>query len=351
MNAARLYLGLCLLTAACSGTATDAEDTPGEAAAAGTFSVANGGSSAGAPLVSEGGASPVGGAGAGGTAGSGANEAGGGSGGFIATAGASSGGADSGGGGANAGGAGAGGSSSGGSSMGGRSGTSGSGGASTGFDIDYSIWQLQLPSGTGTSPDIIPPSKLEGYRDAYFYPAADHGQIFMDPPTGIHTSGSVHPRSEMRESKPDNSQVLWKPSATNTMTVVGKAIKCSSCTIAQIFNGTHAITLAELQYSSSNGGSMKLFYEEAKGEGLAPVDLGVTIPLDTQYTFVMSLTKNVLSVTVNGKVRYTKTPSAAMLASQFYFKVGNYDQTSTGGPVVATVHSQIEVYSVAVAHE
>ncbi len=338
MNVARVCLGVCLFTTACSGSTNETDDAP--SATAGAWN--NGGSSA-----ESGGSAP-----AAGTSGAENSDAGRGAGGAIAAGGTSEGGAAA----ASSGGESSGGTSSagvGGASIGtaGSSSAGAGGAAATGFALDYSIWQLQLPSGSGTSPDIIPPSKLEGYEDAYFYPASDGGQMFMDPITGIHTNGSVHPRTEMRESKSDNSQVLWKPSATNTMTVVGKAVKCTSCTIAQVFNGTDAITLAELQYSSSNGGSMKLFYEEAKGQGDAPVDLGVSIPLDTRYTFVMSLTKNVLTVTVNGKVRYTKTPSADTLTSSFYFKVGDYDQKATGGAVSTTVNSEIEIYSVVVSHQ
>jgi hypothetical protein len=47
--------------------------------------------------------------------------------------------------------------------------------------IDFSIWSLQEPSGSGTSPTTISPSQLvAGYSDAYFHKAADGGQVFMD---------------------------------------------------------------------------------------------------------------------------------------------------------------------------
>ena len=220
----------------------------------------------------------------------------------------------------------------------------------SGFAVDYSIWQLQLPSG-GTSPDVIPPSKLATYSDAYFMKADDGGQIFMDPITGVPTGGSTHPRTELREVDANGDGALWSPSGTNTLTVTGKAIECASCTIGQIFNGSASITLAELEYSSDSGGSLKLLYEEAKGTAGTPLDLGVEVPLNQVYTFVLSLSNNRLSVSVDGHSVYSYTPSAPTLADQFYFKAGNYDQEAGAGPVTTSPHSQIENYAIAVTHE
>ena len=89
--------------------------------------------------------------------------------------------------------------------------------------IDYSIWSLQEPSGSGTSPTTISPSQLvAGYSDAYFYIAADGGQAFMDTQTGITTSGSTHCRTELREVTSSGAQAAWAPSGTNTMDVTGQ---------------------------------------------------------------------------------------------------------------------------------
>jgi hypothetical protein len=213
--------------------------------------------------------------------------------------------------------------------------------------IDYSIWQLQLPIGSGTSPTTVPPNQLAAFSNAYFYRADDGGQIFMDPATGVTTSGSVHPRTELREMSPAGAGAAWPSDAINTMTVTGKVLKGSNVTIAQVFNGPPSIPLAELQYSS---GGFTLFYEEAKGQGRS-TGLGNAVPLNTKYTFAMALSKGVLSVSINGKQVYTHTPSAGILASKFYFKVGNYDQTSTRGAVSTAAHSIVEAYSVVVVHQ
>ena len=169
----------------------------------------------------------------------------------------------------------------------------------------------------------------------------------MDPASGVTTSGSVHPRTELRESTATGGAAAWSASATNTMTVTGKVLKGSGVTIGQVFNGPDSITLAELQYSS---GGFSLFYEEAKGQGKSS-GLGAGTPLNTRYTFTMGFSKNVLTVSINGRQVYSHTPSAGILGSKFYFKVGDYDQNATRGAVGTTAHSIVENYSVAVVHD
>jgi hypothetical protein len=188
------------------------------------------------------------------------------------------------------------------------------------MSIDYAIWQLQLPTGSGHSPTTIPPQKLlMGYQDAYFYAAPDNGQMFMDPPTGITTSGSTRCRTELRESLETGAAASWHSTGTNTMTVTGKIVKGSNVTVAQVFDSGGGNTLCELQY---NGSGFSVFYEESKGSGsLTP--LNTSLALNTSYTFVLSLSSGVLTVTIDGKQLYSHMPSSGTLASTFYFKVGN----------------------------
>jgi Alginate lyase len=221
--------------------------------------------------------------------------------------------------------------------------------------IDYSIWLLQLPIGSGSSPTTVSSSELTaGYTSAYFYKASDGGQAFMDPATGVTTSGSEHCRTELRESTTGGAQAAWAGSGTHSMTVSGQVLKVGggssgTVTVGQLFNGTDAIPLCELEFSTRAGG-FKLLYEEAKGAGTS-TDLGTPIALHTPYTFALALTGGELRVTVNGKQVYTRTPSASTLAKKFYFKFGNYDQTAVAGAIGATPYTVVEVYSVRVVHE
>ena len=118
--------------------------------------------------------------------------------------------------------------------------------------IDYSIWSLQEPSGSGTSPTTISPSQLvAGYSDAYFYIAADGGQAFMDTQTGITTTGSTHCRTELRELTSSGAHAAWAPSGTNTMDVTGQVTllgggSSGKVTVGQVYNSNDSIPLCEL---------------------------------------------------------------------------------------------------------
>jgi hypothetical protein len=213
--------------------------------------------------------------------------------------------------------------------------------------IDWSIWQLQLPTGSGTSPTTVQPAELATFSNIYFYKADDGGQIFMSPATGVTTPNSTRCRTELRESNPSGGEAAWSPAGSNVMTVTGKVVKGSSITVGQVFNGSDGITLAELQYST-NG--FTLFYEEARGQGQS-TNLGNRTALDTRYTFTMEFSKHVLSVTLNGRQVFTRMPSSRILASSFYFKAGNYDQTTSRGTPGTTAHSIVEDYAISVVHQ
>jgi hypothetical protein len=234
---------------------------------------------------------------------------------------------------------------------GGVGGSTGSAGGAAKGPIDYSMWQLELPIGNGSPTTVPPKTLLAGFSNAYFFAAPDGGQMFMDPEHGVAFSGSVHPRSEMRETQPDGSEAMWTSSGTNTMTVTGKVTLLSggnsgSATIAQVFVAD-SNTLCELQY---NGSGMKLFYEESKGNGESPVDLKTSIPMNTKYTFILGYSKGLLTVNLNGKQVYSRTPSSAVSGKKFFFKFGNYDQTASPGTPNTTPYTDVEVYSVDVTH-
>ncbi len=319
------FVGLCFLLGACSGPGNEGntDGTPDPTAGSGGM-VASGGE-----LPALGGSPEAGGA---------PGTAGGGTGGDAV----------------------AGGGSAGESMLGGAGGTSGSTGGSAGAagtggkpPIDFSIWQLQLPTGSGTSPDTISSAKLlAGYESAYFKKADDGGYVFMDPAHGIHTPGSTRCRSEFREMK-GTAGAAWSSSGTNVMDVSGKVTLMSggskgSTTVGQVFvAGDNGNTLCELQY---NGSQFKVFYEESKGNGEGPFTLAGTVAMKTKYTFTLSLTKGVLDVSINGKVLWTRKPTSAVSGKTFYFKVGNYDQTTSEGTPTTTPYTEVEAYTIDVVH-
>jgi hypothetical protein len=219
-------------------------------------------------------------------------------------------------------------------------------------NIDFHIWSLQQPDGSTISSSQL----VSGYSSPYFYVASDGGQAFMDPKTGSTTSGSSHPRSEMREVTTSGSNAAWSWTGTNTMTNTAAVTlqgggSSGKTTIGQIFNSTDSIPLVELEYEAtpnSKGGNFRLLYEEAKGAGTY-TDLSTTASLGSQFTYQMSLSGGVATVSINGTQVFSKKPSFS--GKKFYFKCGDYDQTATSGSVTTTPYTIVELYSVNVVHQ
>ena len=225
--------------------------------------------------------------------------------------------------------------------------------------MDFSIWSLQEPGGSGTLPTTISPSQLvAGYSDAYFYKAADGGQAFMDTQTGIATSGSTHCRTELREMTSSGALAAWAPNGTNTMDVTGKVTLLGGGSSGKVTVGQIHVSvsdddddpppLCELQYSASVSGFV-LLYEEVKGEGKT-YDLKTPVAMNTPYSFQLSLTNSELTVSINGRQVFSRMPSASILTKKFYFKCGNYDQTAIAGPVTTTPYTIVENCSINVVH-
>jgi hypothetical protein len=220
--------------------------------------------------------------------------------------------------------------------------------------IDFSIWSLDEPS----SPTTIFPV-VAGHTDCYFYKAADGAQAFMVPKTGITTPHSTHCRTELREMTSSGAHAAWAMSGTNTMEVTGKVTllgggSSGKVTVGQVHfvgsNSTDSIPLCELVYSASHRGFV-LLYEETRGAGARNIDdLQTPVALNTPYSFQLSLTNRILTVSINGKQVHSCTPSPKSFNKRFYFKCGNYDQTTIAGAVTTTPYTIVEIYSINVVH-
>ncbi len=325
-----MFVASCFLVSACAGTSTGVDSTDGTpvatAGAEGNEMPSMGGTAgAGAPSVSAGSPAIAG-------------ETFGGESGVVEDAGASGLGVVGGSGGATE-----------------PGGSAGKSATSTG--IDYSIWELQLPTGALDDPDTyLPAQLLKGIgSNLYFYKAKDGGQVFMDPQQGAGTGGSKHCRSEMRETTTGGAAAAWHSTGTNTMTVEGALLKVGggskgSVTIGQVFVSP-SNTLCELQYSAEKGG-LVLFYEESKGNAPPAQDLKTPIAMNQRYKFTLGFSKGVLTVNVNDLPVYSRKPSPEVAAKTFYFKFGNYDQNATKAlPPGTAPFTEVEAYAVKVVHQ
>jgi hypothetical protein len=223
-----------------------------------------------------------------------------------------------------------------------------------GGNFDLSGWELELPiasSPGGTTPEIISNTQLagtSGFTDIYFYTdKTDGAMTFMDPTTGVTFSGSQHPRSEFREITNG-----WSTAGTNTQTVTMAVAQVpTTVTIGQIFQAPPAPSKPLLELEYNKGGAIKVLLEQGNtgGSALPPQKVG-TVTDGSMFTYELSLTGSTISVSVNGKSTSFGLPSA-FIGETFFFKVGDYDQTASGGTPGTQPGTIVKVYSLQVVHQ
>jgi hypothetical protein len=214
-----------------------------------------------------------------------------------------------------------------------------------GQNFDLSGYTLQLPTGAQGDVDTKSGSQLEaGYTDAhYFYSASDGAMVMMDPRVGYTTSGSQHPRTELREN------ATWTTAGTNILDASVAVTKVpGTTTIAQIFQGSGpSKPLCELQYSAS--GAVKLFVENTNQGGSSTTTTISSVALGTRFTYQLKLSGKTITAKVNGTTK-TFTTDDSFVGERFYFKAGNYDQTATQGTPQTSDGTVVKFYSLTITH-
>lgn len=215
-----------------------------------------------------------------------------------------------------------------------------------GGNFNLGGFTLQLPTGSSGNVDTVSGSQLEaGFTNQYYFytDSSDGSMVMMDPQVGWTTSGSQHPRTEMREN------ATWLTGGTNVLDATVKVTKVPSNTaIAQIFQGNGpSKPLCELQYTS--GGSVKLFLESTNQGGTSTTTPIVTVPVGTKFTYQLTLKGSTITVKVNDTVK-TFTMDSSFNGETFYFKAGNYDQSATSGSPQTSAGTVVKFYSLKITH-
>ncbi|KAK1245591.1 hypothetical protein MKX08_005220 [Trichoderma sp. CBMAI-0020] len=223
-----------------------------------------------------------------------------------------------------------------------------------GGNFDLSKWSLQLPIGSTGSPTTISASQLSGcggYQDPghkYFFTESGDGALVMKVPgapsnTGcVTTPNSKHCRTELRESNPSS----WDPNASNNKLTVTLAVEQPDnsgygTVVGQIHIADNVSTkpVCELYYNTN--GDLTMGVEQTRSGGNEVMTKVGNVPVGQQFTYTISYSSNVLSVSINGGA--AKTLSTYSLgAPSSYFKVGNYNQGSSA--------SDVHFFSINVSH-
>jgi hypothetical protein len=223
-----------------------------------------------------------------------------------------------------------------------------------GGNFDLSVWELQEPVGSAGNPTSIPPAQLEGpngYHDAYFFTDPTDGSMsFWDPENGVTTANSNYPRSELREMTSTGASANWAPTGTNTLSATLKVTQVPDhVAVGQIHLGTGTPSstkpLLELFYYST--GKIVMAIEQTPAGG-NEVDTTVgTVTLGTQWSYVVGLSGNTITLVIDGGATQTFTMSSTFDQEGMYFKAGDYDQ-SVGTSV--TTGAKVQFYALSVFH-
>ncbi len=214
-----------------------------------------------------------------------------------------------------------------------------------GQNFNLAPFTLQLPTGSADHPDMISGSQLTTYTASpYFYTNSSDGSMVMaDPKKGWTTSGSLHPRVELREN------AIWKTSGTNTLSATVKVVEVPDhTTIGQIFQGTGpSKPLCELQVTSK--GVVKLLLEDTNQGGSSTSPQITTVSLGSKFDYEMQLSGTTITITVNNVAKTFNLPSS-FIGESFYFKAGDYDQTATAGTPSSSPSTIVQFYALSIQH-
>jgi hypothetical protein len=242
---------------------------------------------------------------------------------------------------------------------GGGAGDGGAGGTldptvAPGGNFDLTLWELQEPYGSPGSPTTLTPDQLagpKGFHDAYFYTdPSDGSMVFWDPENGVTTPNSSYPRSELREMTAKGAAADWAIAGTHTLSATLKVTKVPDhVAVGQIHlgTGTPASTkpLLELYYYSD--GTIKIGIEATPAGGDEPQTPAGKVPLGTKWSYVIGLSGDTISLTIDAGKPQTFTMSSTFNNENMYFKAGAYDQ-SVG--TSATVGAQVQFYALKIFH-
>jgi uncharacterized membrane protein len=219
--------------------------------------------------------------------------------------------------------------------------------ATPGCNFDLSIWSLQLPIGQPGNPTTITNTQLEnGFTDAYFFTGSDGAMDFFDPGVNcVTTQNSTHCRSELREVNPDGTDAVWPSSTTNTMSATVAVTQDAGAPVIGQIHLDPAFSvkpLIELYYNYHGGGNIVAGVEiDPVNGGQNTTTLAPDFPLGTKFTYEISYTHDVLTVTLNGTAHVLSVPSG-VAGHGGYFKAGDYGQIATG--------ASVSIYSLKVTH-
>jgi hypothetical protein len=228
-------------------------------------------------------------------------------------------------------------------------------------------------TGVDDNPWFISTSALQIFADQWFFAGPMGGVVFRTPVWGVTTSGSTHPRTELRETNSIGDQVNWITSSfrVSSLSVAMEVNQVPNVTLAGTLT---AIIIGQIKGSGLSGSTSsalammqyRYFPSTQTGQVVVQVTLNPAVSTATTYTFPsatniglnqsfsyeMTVTSDPvtgvpsLAVTVNGDTLYPPI-FAAWSAHTVYFKAGNYLRDNSAE---ATGFGQVTIYGLNLTH-
>jgi hypothetical protein len=216
--------------------------------------------------------------------------------------------------------------------------------------LDLTNWKLQLPTNaagefTGRFAEIIQPTLARYALTPYFVVRGDAVQ-FRAPTNGLTTSGSMYPRSELREmTDGGKTQAAWSTTdGTHTMTIeqaITAAPTVKRHVVAgQIHDGTTDVITIRLEYP-------RLFVDHNGSHGNT---LTGNYVLGTRFTVKIEVADGQIQVYYNGAT--TPADTFARAGSSMYFKAGAYTQSNCQREAACgpTNYGEVQISRLEVSH-
>jgi hypothetical protein len=217
------------------------------------------------------------------------------------------------------------------------------------FDLRH--WALELPVDangrtTGTRSSIAPRQLAAGYTSPWFYTAPDGSMVFWCPVNGATSSGSSHPRTELRERiDPKSNSSNWWLQGTSVLSatlLVAQVPASGKIIVGQVHGdatANHPVVMIYFVYNHSTRVAEvnATFVKTPANNSFNKQLLATGVPLGAKFSYEIRVHQGTLTVEVNGN-RHSEVVDPSWMSHQVYFKAGDYvidsGSSSTNGGLV-----------------
>lgn len=229
--------------------------------------------------------------------------------------------------------------------------------------LDLTNWKITLPTGSSGSPTEIKQPQLATFSiDPWFMTVPSCvGVLFRAPTSGVTTSGSSYPRSELREMTNNGQTLAAWTNATGTHTmIIDQAIRTvpqgkRHVVAGQIHDGNDDVTVIRLEVPANGLGS--LYVTDGNNTHAKLIKNNYGFDERFQVKFVASPGKIEIYHKDNTATAFTLVHTLNKTISGSFFKAGAYTQSncSTESAAGATCgesnYGEVIIYGLSVTHQ